>query len=122
MYAGSGRPHYGTVRADLKQLGEAKDAMEARIGVDKLKGDVERLMLITEALWELLREEHGCTDEQLIAKITEIDLRDGKLDGRVSTKAQPRACPQCGRVIMRDRTQCAYCGAEAGPSGEPFAR
>ena len=121
-FHGSARPHYGTLRADLKTMGTAQDAMEARIAVDKLRGDVERLLMIAEAFWEILKTQHGYTDDDLAEMITEIDLRDGKLDGRAATASEPRKCSQCDRVILRDRTQCLYCGAEATPGNTPFER
>ncbi len=121
-FYGSARPHYGTVRADTRSMSDSKDAMEARIAVDKLTGDVERLLMITEAFWGILKKQHGYTDDDLAEMITEIDLRDGKLDGRVSNKSEPRQCPNCDRVIMRNRAQCLYCGTEAPDLSAPFER
>ena len=61
-------------------------------------------------MWELLSERLGVTDEELIARIREIDFRDGKLDGRV-TKGLAE-CPQCNRPNATDRSRCLYCGCE----------
>jgi hypothetical protein len=68
------------------------DAREARNEVDYIKHDIERLLMITEALWMILKRQHGYQDNELTKLIAEIDLRDGRLDGRVA-KDEPRHCP-----------------------------
>ena len=40
--------------------------------IAQLKGEIERLDLITQAMWKLLQEK-GLTDEDLVKAITEID-------------------------------------------------
>ena len=84
-----------------------------------LRADVERLLMITEALWSLMKDQFEYTDQHLVDRITQIDAQDGKVDGRVATKP-PTACPRCGRPASRKRTVCVYCGAVV-PT-EPFAR
>jgi hypothetical protein len=79
--------------------------------VETLRYDMERVLLITEALWELLKERHGYTDDQLIQHVHRIDAADGKLDGRVTRKAGPTMCGACGRALSRRRPNCIYCGA-----------
>ena len=87
----------------------ASVAGEARTQTELLRADVEKLLMITEALWTLMREQHGYTDEQLVRAIEDIDLRDGKLDGKVA-KSPPPLCPECGRNLMGNRPVCLYCG------------
>lgn len=77
-----------------------------------LRQDVERLFLIAEALWEILQEKHGYTEEDLIKRIAKIDLRDGKLDGQVAPSQEgPVLCSQCQRPTGRKRPYCIFCGA-----------
>ena len=112
----------GHMRRTYKQMQEQSVSMsvsEARLQAEGLAVDVDRLFMITQALWELLKEKHGYTDESLMKKITEIDLRDGKLDGKTARKERPN-CPSCGRKMGRHPT-CLYCGAEA-PDRCPFDR
>ena len=90
-----------------------------RTATEILSRDVERLLMITEALWIFLKEEHGYTDEQLKDRITEIDLRDGKLDGNVSAEAA-KNCPRCWRALNKRHFKCIYCGTEVAP--DPFQR
>jgi hypothetical protein len=76
-----------------------------------LRGEVERLLMITEALWTIIQEEHGYSEEELIKRIAQIDIRDGKLDGKVATQPKEISeCPDCGRPVGRKRTCCLYCG------------
>jgi hypothetical protein len=84
-------------------------ARDAQNEADCLRNDVDRLLMITEALWTFLKKEHGYSDEDLANAVKEIDLRDGRLDGRAE---QPQAspCPNCGRINSARRSLCIYCG------------
>ena len=53
-------------------------------------------------------DQTGWTDEQLVDKMREVDLRDGREDGKMGSGGAP--CPKCGRMLNRRRTQCMYCG------------
>lgn len=74
---------------------------------------VDRLALLCRAMFELLAERTGVTEEQLSAKILEIDLRDGQQDGKMSSK--PTRCPKCDAMISPRFGRCLFCG-EKGPS------
>jgi len=76
-----------------------------------LRGEIERLLMITEALWLLLKHEHGYSDEDLVRQVQAIDLRDGELDGRVAPDRAAAKCPQCQRPLAKNRAVCIYCGA-----------
>jgi len=107
----------------LVQEQSARDARsEARAAtteVQLLRGEVDRLYMITEALWSLLKEQGSYDDQSLAETIHQIDLRDGKLDGRVSTTEGPRACSSCGRTTSKKRPLCMYCGNPVeGPTFE----
>jgi hypothetical protein len=78
---------------------------------------VDRLVLIVEAMWSLL-EETGLTEEQLLAKISELDTADGVADGRI-TRA-PTTCPACGSASPAGRTTCQVCGGPLDVT-DPFA-
>ena len=99
----------------------SRAATDVRTQNEFIQCDVEKLFMLTEALWTILKEKHGCTDAELVQRVQEIDLRDGKLDGRV-TKVNPD-CPKCGRKLMGKRPVCLYCGAEvARVDLQPFSR
>jgi len=96
-------------------------ATDVRAQNEIIQCDVEKLFMLTEALWTILKEKHGCTDAELVQRVQEIDLRDGKLDGKVA-KVNPD-CPKCSRKLMGKRPVCLYCGAEvARVDLQPFSR
>lgn len=85
----------------------------------ELKMEIERLLIVTEALWTILREKIEVDEEELVRQMVAIDLRDGKLDGKLA-KTPPVPCPKCKRVVAKRHTRCLYCGELIRP--EPFAR
>jgi hypothetical protein len=95
-------------------------ARQARGEVEMLRDDIERLMMICEALWTVVKKEHGYAEDELVALITQIDLRDGQLDGRDKSSHGPRSCPKCGRALSKRRPVCMYCGTPVVQ--DPFAR
>lgn len=114
---------YGGLARQVPSAGTGTAAITARRAetkADLLELDVERLLLITEALWSMLKEQHGYTDNALIKKIAELDMRDGKLDGRIAAEEGPMSCPHCARTLMGNRPVCLYCGKPV--ARDPFAR
>ena len=91
-------------------------AREAQTNVELLSHDVDRLLMITEALWMLAKKEHGYADDVLTKLIGEIDSRKSIVDG-IPVKDPPQACPGCGRMNSAKRFFCIYCGKpiEANP-------
>ena len=82
--------------------------LEHRTAIQDLSHHIERLSLLNQALWELLREHLNLTDADLQAKALEVDLRDGVQDDKMTTRAV--ACPTCNRVSSSRHFKCLYCG------------
>ena len=80
--------------------------LEQRIRL--LEERTERLTLAAMAMAEILRDRSGISEEVIEAKIREIDLRDGKPDGKLATRV--KRCGQCDRVSSPTRAACLYCG------------
>lgn len=78
--------------------------------IKDLEHEVERLRLLSQAMWELLREKLGVEDADLEKKAQEIDLRDGIQDEKISRV--PLRCPRCGRISSSRHWKCLYCGLE----------
>lgn len=77
--------------------------------ISNVQRQIERLTLSCQAMWELLRDRSGLTEEDIEAKIHEIDARDGQLDGKIGTTLFE--CPSCGRPTNTRRSACLMCGA-----------
>jgi len=85
----------------------------ARLTQEHVRASDERLdqlLLVCAAMWELLRERTNLTEEDLVARVAEIDARDGVADGRITK--QPRTCPGCGHTVYPRHKKCLYCGAD----------
>jgi len=102
---------------------EARDAAERASRQENRAAtsndQIERLMLATQAMWELVREQTGLGDAHLIAKMEEIDGRDGRLDEKIG--AETIDCPHCGRKTNTRSGACFYCGKPVKDS-HVFAR
>jgi hypothetical protein len=75
-----------------------------------LKASLQQLSLTCRAMWELLSERTSIAQADLLAKVREIDLRDGVRDGRAT--APPQECPKCSRMNAARAARCIYCATE----------
>ncbi len=71
---------------------------------------LDKLTMICMAMWSLLQEHTDLEEDDLLKRVEEIDLKDGKLDGKASPVAA--TCPTCGRRFHPKRSHCMYCGGE----------
>ncbi len=115
--------HQNTKISEANAKAQAGIRQAERVG-DRLEDVQERLdkmALLNLALWTLLKEKLGVTDAELEARVQELDLQDGKLDGRVGGK--PVDCPDCHRPLHQRHRRCLYCGFQLQSSGfEAVAR
>ncbi len=70
---------------------------------------MDRLVLVTHAMWTLLSEKMGVTEADLVKRLTELDAADGIVDGQVAATAAPARC-SCGAAICRKMNRCLFCG------------
>ena len=77
--------------------------------VREARSRFERLELVCEAMWNLLKSRHRLSDDELIASVRRIDLSDGVADGRKAKAGM--TCERCGRMNSVRQNQCIYCGA-----------
>ncbi|MGJ8655302.1 MAG: hypothetical protein ACSHX6_02540 [Akkermansiaceae bacterium] len=99
----------------IRDAEKTADRAEAKVhGSDyvlaQIQRKIDRLALSSQAMWELLRDFSDLTEEDIIAKVLEIDNRDGNTDGKISM--QTIDCPTCHRPTNTKRTNCVICGAE----------
>ncbi len=93
---------------DTGQRQTADQTLRLKQEIRRLEANLAKALLISEALWEIVREKLQMQEEQLYEKIYEIDMRDGAADGKNQRKAMP--CPKCGRVVSPRYPACIYCG------------
>jgi hypothetical protein len=94
----------GDAKAGIEALGKV---LESKDQIADLRAQVNRLQMICEGMWTIIKSQTGATEEDLISLIAQIDLRDGKLDGKAATV--PQTCSTCGRVVSNRTSICLYC-------------
>lgn len=105
------------VDAERQAMDAKALARDAQSDLHFARDAIERLVLVNRAMWELLAAKTGCTEQELMKKVEELDLSDGIADGKMKTA--PRSCTSCGRPLGRRRAHCLYCGAKDASAG-PF--
>jgi hypothetical protein len=85
------------------------DVGNLRRRVQVLEKQCERLTLAAMAMAEIVRDKLKLSEQEIEAKLAEIDLRDGRLDGQF--RPPVAGCPDCHRPNAASRRQCLYCGA-----------
>lgn len=81
--------------------------------LDVLSEKIDQLYIMNLASLELLND-LGVSRSQIQAKMEEIDLRDGKADGKVAPQTE---CSDCGHRVSKRRTHCFYCGSKVNQFG-----
>jgi len=100
--------------AGMNALSSSSSTIEAWAELD---ARVDRLLLVIEAMWTMLKED-GHTDEELAARIADLDKSDGVADGR---KVAPAVtCRSCGSKVMVGIPRCQTCGTETGVVAGPL--
>ena len=100
----------GAGDAQRQAAGARSEAAAAQREARELSDRLERLTLVCNALWELLKEKTGATEEDLTARVALLDAQDGTADGKRNQKVLK--CPQCARTMNARAPKCIYCGAE----------
>lgn len=95
----------------------AHDQAAMQITLEQIEERFAHLALICRAMFELLQEKTGTTQVELAAKITAVDLRDGKADCRMTPR--PKRCPTCQSMIAPRFNRCLFCGYQ-DKSADPF--
>jgi hypothetical protein len=105
--------------ARASAMGVVANAMGGPGGhaVTALDERVDRLLMVIEAMWSLLKE-NGYTDEQLAARIKDLDESDGSADGR--RQAAPITCRSCESKVPAGLPRCQICGTPTGVTPGPL--
>ena len=103
--------------ANADASGALQTGKKAEDRIRELKNRVYQISLVSQAMWELIRDNTGWTDEDIFRRIYEIDLRDGLKDGEMGAKVID--CPNCNGKINSRSGYRMICGTEA-KAGEVF--
>ena len=112
-------PNHFNERSDnIKDAETQGKGRRVRTNVEELESRLDKAMLACEAMWTFMRDKFGLDDAQLAERINDIDLSDGKLDGKVRKPAA--ICSKCGKNNARRFAKCMYCGTPI-VSNDPFS-
>lgn len=108
--------------AQLKAVARARTSADAETSIggreasrqlQELDERLDRTVMTVHAMWTLVAGRTGLTNEDLARCITEIDGRDGSVDGRIT--AQPVTC-SCGATVCTKFRRCLFCGKDYAPA------
>jgi hypothetical protein len=105
--------------AALARSAAASDVSIHTSRVEDLNERIDEMALVIRGMWALL-EEQGLTNDQLLAKLEELDHSDGTPDGRV--KKEPAACPSCEAKVPAGLAACQYCGTAVPVDEHPLGQ
>lgn len=74
---------------------------------------IDRLTRVIEAMWALLKE-NGYTDEQLAARIAEVEAAESQRVARLTV------CRSCDSKVPEGMARCQICGTETGVTPGPL--
>ncbi len=97
---------------DLKTAvaGAKQDSVDLADTVRDLEGRLDRQALVVRALFTLLVDKVGMTEQELLQRVREI-APSGGVFARPPVPA-PRPCSKCGRTFGHKRNRCLFCGEE----------
>jgi hypothetical protein len=78
---------------------------------------IDRLILVVGAMAEILEDAGLISEEQLAARVLQLDEADGIVDG----KRTPRAarCRECNSAVAPGLTACQFCGTAVAAADTP---
>ena len=89
-----------------------------KVKTEALEERLDHLTVVCEALWTLLHEKLGLSDEQLVAAVAKL-LEEHAAEETVGSV--PERCPGCNAALNRDLDHCQFCGyAIERPARSPF--
>jgi hypothetical protein len=102
---------YGQInRLSTLQADTTRRVANTREQLLRLETRYERMRLVTNALWQMLKEHTGLTDTDLKRFIERVDLLDGAADGKMAGQTGAMDCPKCARRILKSVIVCPWCG------------
>jgi hypothetical protein len=89
-------------------LSAENQATGHNFNIKELEKETDMLKLVNQAMFEIMVERFGVSEEDILRKIEEIDLRDGVKDGKLGNSSL--YCKKCRRGYNVRLNKCLYCG------------
>ncbi|MBK8205746.1 MAG: zinc-ribbon domain-containing protein [Planctomycetes bacterium] len=110
--------HYGWIgqsatnsrRAESAASDAASSARKAESAMARLEDLIDRQMLVIRSLLTMCEKKGLFNEPEFRELMNEVDLSDGRLDGKFKPEAAPQNCPSCGKVNGKRAVTCMYCG------------
>ena len=98
----------GRIRSAEKRAQRAEEkTVDLAGGAGSVQRRLDVMTLANQALFEILRDRLGISEEEVIYRMAEIDGRDGRKDGKIG--ATVVSCRRCGKKVSTARQRCMYC-------------
>lgn len=84
----------------------------------ELEEQLNRLLLVNAALYDVIKERLHVTDEEITNRINSFTDKN-MLQGKDRLDQVVRKCRKCGKNLLQRRTLCVYCGTDNSSSHIP---
>ena len=115
MYYGWIHGYYSAQDANLSRQ-SANDASSAARRAEnamaRMEDALDRQALVIRTLLTACEKAGLFNEAQFKELMNDVDLSDGKLDGKYKPQMGPRTCHNCGKTNGKRAVQCMYCGAQ----------
>lgn len=115
-------------QVQIRQLQKRQSLVDGRVEgyrlnqqwkTESVEDKLDRLLLLCEAMWDLLSTRAGVTEEELVARVMELDAASGAVDGKRAVPA-PSTCRGCGAKVGAQLRSCQFCGVPVDRN-DPFS-
>ena len=93
------------------------DVQAAASELDAARQRIARQELLIQTLIAMLLEKGVCTREEFLDLAEEVDMLDGRLDGKLAESTDGNVCSKCGTRNTADKKSCMWCGTELDSDG-----
>jgi hypothetical protein len=113
MYYGWVHGYY-SAGASLSAQNAASDASSAARRAEnamaRMEDALDRQALIIRTLLTACEKKGLFNEAEFRELVNEVDLSDGRLDGKYKPQQGPVGCPSCGKTNGKRAVTCMYCG------------
>lgn len=105
-----GAPGVGDTSSAREAASASSAASRASRNAAAAEDRIERLTLVCMAMWSLIQDKTDLTEDDLLQRVEDIDVLDGRADGKASRGVQK--CGSCDRTLNNRHRKCLYCGTQ----------